>query len=596
LDILFRTAEVQVKKAGPFDFLLVVGQFLPKPEDDAGKQQADLYLSGQKSIPLPTFFIDAGSEDLATNHPDGVELATNLHYLGRRGVNVIDGLRVVYLSGCSTGDGSIGIGEEDVSTLVKGIKQCAGKVDLLVTAEWPSGITGKLMPDCLPQLEADVLKQSSSDLIADLAVRIEARYHVASSAATFFARPPFQAVKHGHICRFVGLGPVGSKEKHRKWLHALKLVPASEMTPEVLRYRPADTTPCPLKAPEGFVPQGGVAAESSSADPGQSAPNGDNAGQESDSVFINGLPSNVDEPSLRKVMNRFGTIQFMKVMKNSEGQASGNAIVRFARVEEAKEAVKGCTDLVVGRRKIWVRFDRNKRDKDPDGQPVAKKPKIDLAPHAGCWFCFANPNVEKHLIVSASAHAYVALAKGGIDRLHCMVLPTKHLPCFAQAPDDVQAAIHENVAKVSALFREADMDYALFERWIPMRNTQANHMQLHVVPVPQSRSSAARETLEESVKKAGLTLKRIERISHLEEAVGDANYWYFAVPGDNSARGRTLEHYVVLGGRLPLNMGREIVCDLLGCSEKVDWRECQLTEEQETKAANVLRQTMKQLG
>ena len=45
-----------------------------------------------------------------------------------------------------------------------------------------------------------------------------------------------------------------------------------------------------------------------------------------------------------------------------------------------------------------------------------------------CWFCFSNPRLAKHLIVSIATKTYLALPqKGALASDHCMILPVEHL-------------------------------------------------------------------------------------------------------------------------------------------------------------------------
>eukprot|EP00913_Durusdinium_trenchii_P024981 g23447.t1 len=61
--------------------------------------------------------------------------------------------------------------------------------------------------------------------------------------------------------------------------------------------------------------------------------------------------------------------------------------------------------------------------------------------------------------------------------------------------------------------------------------------------------------------------------------------------------GRVTERflYAALPGkpRIPINFGRQVACHLLGCEDKVDWRQCQDSKEGEKKLAVTLRELFK---
>merc|ERR1719188_1874487 len=116
------------------------------------------------------------------------------------------------------------------------------------------------------------------------------------------------------------------------------------------------------------------------------------------------------------------------------------------------------------------------------------------------------------MIVSASTEVYVATARGPIVPAHVMVLPVKHAPCFAACPPELQTAIQAHVAAIRKMAQAGGQEIIVWERWIPMSVSAANHMQIHIVTVDQSSAHAAREALEDTTKQflPGVSLKRLK--------------------------------------------------------------------------------------
>jgi diadenosine tetraphosphate (Ap4A) HIT family hydrolase len=55
-----------------------------------------------------------------------------------------------------------------------------------------------------------------------------------------------------------------------------------------------------------------------------------------------------------------------------------------------------------------------------------------------CWFCFTNPKLAKHLIVSIGTRTYLALPqRGPMTEDHCLVLPIDHVLSTLQTDEDV---------------------------------------------------------------------------------------------------------------------------------------------------------------
>ena len=105
---LIKTISSAHAKAGPFDAVFCVGAFFGGDAEETRKAMIP-YLTGQQTVPVPTFFI-LGKEpegQLPFALPEeGCELCKNLAYLGRKGVREIascGGLKVAFLSGVHSG-------------------------------------------------------------------------------------------------------------------------------------------------------------------------------------------------------------------------------------------------------------------------------------------------------------------------------------------------------------------------------------------------------------------------------------------------------------------------------------------------------------
>lgn len=131
-----------------------------------------------------------------------------------------------------------------------------------------------------------------------------------------------------------------------------------------------------------------------------------------------------------------------------------------------------------------------------------------------------------------------------------------------------------------------------------------NHMQIQVLPVGRDQAAGARDALEAVVKRylPGVILKRVASHAEVAEHLNDDSstpYIYFEIPGDNTAKGRQVERYVYsqIGDdapRIPMNLGRMLVCHLLDCDAKIDWRKCAEDRESEKKVATRFRERFKE--
>lgn len=179
--------------------------------------------------------------------------------MGRSGVTTIKGLNIAFLDGTynaaayteSTEPGVFGCRyyhDADVQNLKHKLQATDGDIDMLLTNEWPAGVCFGLPDASKPNPVIEGGNLEGSHVGADLALVARPRYHITAGKHLFFARPPYSNADLGagsHVTRFIALANVGNTVK-QKWLHALALTPASEMSPEALTAKPAGTvTSCP---------------------------------------------------------------------------------------------------------------------------------------------------------------------------------------------------------------------------------------------------------------------------------------------------------------------------------------------------------------
>ncbi len=164
------------KSHGPFTAAFCVGRFF----GDGSKNDAAVafapFVSGTSKMDIPVYFICGGETSTQTalidSLPNGGDIAPNLTYLGRSGVQTVaGGIRVAYLSGryddnefldseSATNQAGSTQGrkykyspsyiEDDVHALVQNVRTTPGGVDILLTCEWGKGWSNLLDPSLRP--------------------------------------------------------------------------------------------------------------------------------------------------------------------------------------------------------------------------------------------------------------------------------------------------------------------------------------------------------------------------------------------------------------------------------------------------------------
>jgi RNA recognition motif-containing protein len=73
-------------------------------------------------------------------------------------------------------------------------------------------------------------------------------------------------------------------------------------------------------------------------------------------IFVSGLPYDLDDAELLEIFEKFGTVTSAKVGIDREtGKSRGFGFVEMPNVEEAKEAIEGLNDISLGKKPLVVK-------------------------------------------------------------------------------------------------------------------------------------------------------------------------------------------------------------------------------------------------
>ncbi|XP_013361667.1 PREDICTED: CWF19-like protein 1 isoform X4 [Chinchilla lanigera] len=217
---------------------------------------------------------------------------------------------------------------------------------------------------------------------------------------------------------------------------------------------------------------------------------------------------------------------------------------------------------------------RSSAGRDSKASPHPKQPRKPPQPPGPCWFCLASPEVEKHLVVNIGTHCYLALAKGGLSDDHVLILPIGHYQSVVELSAEVVEEVEKYKATLRCFFKSRRKQCVLFER-----NYKSHHLQLQVIPVPLSCCAT------DDIKDAFITQAQEQQIELLEipehsdiKQIAQPGAAYFYVELDT---GEKLFHRIKRN--FPLQFGREVLASeaILNIPQKSDWRQCQLSKEEE---------------
>eukprot|EP00462_Mataza_sp_D1_P025673 CAMPEP_0175145052 /NCGR_PEP_ID=MMETSP0087-20121206/14524_1 /TAXON_ID=136419 /ORGANISM="Unknown Unknown, Strain D1" /LENGTH=600 /DNA_ID=CAMNT_0016429691 /DNA_START=93 /DNA_END=1895 /DNA_ORIENTATION=- len=573
--------------------LFCVGEFFGKTNC---KEALQPYIDGFKKVPIPTYFIlgdEAGNTELIDGLPLGGSFwVPNLHYLGREGIKEVgENVKVAFLSGVfkkveynapdsserQSKYSSSFIKAEVDSLLQLYQDEHKGGVDILLTSNWPQGFPTDKSPTGV--VGCPIIKQLCSS--------ISTRYHFAGEHGKYFQMKPYKDQTVG-CTRFFALGRHG-EDKSQKSLYAFNYTPVVALESTQLE-PPADATNHPYKTASVPV-HTGTASTPSSLPPTSAAQSQVRQRSATDSLFDDAkTPSEREEPLLKKAKlaeldaSRFdGNYGFGSTSASASYNRWGlnERTIQSGRVPPPSYVCKICQT-----RGHFIQDCPQKKERNPGrsyegkesahgGKPLLANPNFNR--NAECWFCLGATGVKTHMVVSISSEAYLALAKGPLTPDHMLLLPMDHINSFLELPAATKVRFEEYKAALRKCFAAQGKTAIFYERHMPTRGT--NHMHLQVLPIPNQLASTAKDRFVSEAQAAGVDFEEMPSSASLESQVGGGHFLYV----EFSATDRIL-HRVSPTARIRglFAVQRNIFANIIGQPHKADWKQCDVSEAEET--------------
>lgn len=473
-------------------------------------------------------------------------------------------------------------------------------IDILLTNTFPSNITAF---SSAPRPAPNFPSPPGADPVSEVVRRTKPRYHFVAGGGgegdvpLFWEREPVVwEEESARVLRFVSLGSFGKTPesgKKQRWFYAFSIAPQTPTTPPPSRPANATRNPFTERIPHGqkrplqnddgenfrwgTVQGGNKRGRPNGGEPGKPPPGYKCKICESADHFISDCPDRAKphEGYVCKVCK--GTDHFVRdcPVKNAVGDTGG------------KKPREGYVCRACGSENHYIQ-DCSSAVAKPRGGPRVKE----IAPDS-CWFCLSNPNLAKHLIVSIGTECYVTLPKGQIVPTHnasdyntarvpsvpggghVLIVPITHYPTYATIPADLAGPIVDETTKYKAalhsLYGKHGAHPVAFE--VGRLSAKGGHAHVQVAPVPSSLSA---ETIAEAFKTEGERLGIDFEFGDVNTQTGPGDRGYFKV---DLPDGRHLVHWLKDGVPFSIQFGRQVLVELLGISERFDWKDCAQSED-----------------
>ncbi|BFG39723.1 hypothetical protein CerSpe_259970 [Prunus speciosa] len=575
---LFKRVASVNKSAGPFDALFCVGQFFPDSADQL--DEFNDYIEGRAQIPLPTYFIgdygvaatkvllaatkDSGNQGFKL---DGLKICNNLYWLKGSGKFKLHGLSVAYLSGLQCSDSQqFGTYSQDDVDVLRAVAEEPGIIDLFLTNKWPSGITNRAAASDVPPGASEPFGSDST--VAELVAEIKPRYHIAGTKGVYYAREPYSNVDAVHVTRFLGLAPVGNKDK-QKFIHAISPTPASTMSSVEISTKSPTTTLSPYTY-------------------GEKTDHATEAGKRSSDSISDSQYWRYDVNQKRQ-KHGAGDGNRLCFKFVSSGSCPRGENCNFQHDVDAREqSLRGvCFDFMNKgkcergpdckfKHSLQTEGESNSHQRRGSGNANSNR-------STECWFCLSSPKVESHLIISIGEHYYCALAKGPLVEDHVLLIPIGHSPNTLSLPSECEIELGKFQDALKQYYKKQGKDVVFFE-WASKRTTHAN---LQAVPVPSAKSAAVQNIFNLAAEKLGFKFETTKSGNNSDgrkmlRTQFDRNLSFFYVQLPD---GTILSHSIEENERFLPQFGREVIAGLLNKADRADWRNCTDSKEEEAKMA-----------
>lgn len=512
-----------------FVFAIVAGDLFFDPSLATPEQNEDVeaLLRGDITVPLPTYF-SLGKNALPPNVIEKLEASTgeaceNLFFLGKRGsVKTSEGLRIASLGGVLDPNLAVGNSKDKFSPVYDtgdaSTLRGVNDADILVTSEWPASVQIGSKAGAGQEYDDSTQQQC----IAELSTALKPRYHF-STSSNFYEREPFFHPADGDTNSGYAITRFISLAPYgnttkQKWIYAFSL-----------EHKPAPTLSLPPGAtasPFAFIKRKRLAPQE--AEFSRFAPHSDN--------------SNNFRPRKR-------------------------------------------------------------------GRPAPLTPDQ-------CFFCLSNPDLAAHLVASIGTDAYMTTAKGPLATgttfealqfpCHLLIIPLAHTATLAGIADEAtrQSTLMEMRRYVSSL---NDMVHAKSSGklgslcWEVSRSGGIHtHWQFSPVPVHLIKKGLVEAAFKVEAQNEHYPAVTVSKKEYDNLAPGDvftATTWYGNEVSANAAdtsEGKEVDGENPMGKSVSLSLpldssfrfdvqfGRRVLAKLLGLESRLNWRDCEQTEAEET--------------
>ncbi|KAH7256988.1 CwfJ C-terminus 2-domain-containing protein-like protein [Fusarium tricinctum] len=236
-----------------------------------------------------------------------------------------------------------------------------------------------------------------------------------------------------------------------------------------------------------------------------------------------------------------------------------------------------------------------------------------------CYFCLSNPNLSAHMCCSIGDDAYISTAKGPLPTSttfaeqglsfpgHLIIIPLPHNPTIPSiGPVTDPAGEAAKTYNEMTRFREAIQATIASKSshklgvvtWEISREHNV-HLIWQLMPLPadlirKGVAEAAFKVEAENQSYPAFTARDLTLEQQAESGGDFFRVWLWADDGEDRIKGKALVMPLPSDMRFDLQFGRRVLAKLLGLENRIIWKNCEQTVEEETKDVEAFREVFKE--
>ncbi|KAF2639975.1 hypothetical protein P280DRAFT_498805 [Massarina eburnea CBS 473.64] len=230
----------------------------------------------------------------------------------------------------------------------------------------------------------------------------------------------------------------------------------------------------------------------------------------------------------------------------------------------------------------------NKRRKGESRGPLAS---------SECFFCLSNENIATHLVTSIGENAYMTTAKGSLSTsqtfpglgfpCHLLIIPFSHQPTLAAIEEEERKATYAEMQKyttsLNKMLKSLPGEYGSVTWEVSKSSLPHTHWQYLPIPADLIRKGlveAAFKALAENYHWPAFTKEDVQ------DGFEETSDFFRVLIWDPDHDAEKQTSFILRFDekiRFRPQFGREVLARLLQLDDRIDWRDCGQTQEEEEK-------------